>query len=49
LCAKQGTRYQIAQDHCHTTAPLGWVRERDIEPLYTGQFPEALITPMPEE
>jgi tetratricopeptide (TPR) repeat protein len=47
LCAMAGSRYLIAQDHCHLTRPLGWVSIAYIEPEFEGQFPKELVTPFP--
>lgn len=47
LCARAGSRYQVAQDHCHLTTPLGWVNITSIEPLFEGEFPSKLVTPFP--
>jgi len=47
LCARECNRYLIAQDHCHLTAPLGWVNITSIEPIFEGEFPSKLVTPCP--
>ncbi|MCQ3980593.1 MAG: hypothetical protein DPW09_44865, partial [Anaerolineae bacterium] len=49
LCAKAGDFYLVAQNYCHLadTKPLGWIRERNLELMFEGQFPPALITPVP--
>lgn len=44
-----GSRYQIAQGHCHLNEPLGWVdasRIQIVSPL-NGVFPETAVTPAP--
>ena len=46
LCARAGTRYLVAQDHCHLTVPLGWVNADSIEPVFEGEFPSKLVTPV---
>ena len=47
LCARKCNRYLVAQDHCHLTAPLGWVNITSIEPIFEGEFPAKLVTPCP--
>ena len=47
LCTRKCNRYLVAQDHCHLTAPLGWVNITSIEPIFEGEFPAKLVTPCP--
>ena len=50
ICAKAGNYYQIALDYCHQTTPYGWVLASHLQLLFfEGDFPEALLTPLPTE
>lgn len=50
VCAKAGSYYQISLDYCHLVNPYGWVPESQLDLLFFEEdFPELLITPLPEE
>lgn len=46
LCAKAGTRYQVAATYCHLAVPDGWIEESALTFLFLGPFPTEWTTPM---